>query len=94
MNQYYSSIRPEIIKMIPSGCNTILDVGCGTGALGKYLKDNGVTEISGIEISPEAASEATKVLDSVIEGDIENMVLPLKQNILIVLCALTSWSIL
>jgi len=76
MNQYYSWIRPEIISMIPSGCKTILDVGCGTGALGKHLKNNGVNEIIGIEIFPEAAREAMKVLDCVIEGNIENLVLP------------------
>ena len=74
--EYYGLLRPEIVAMIPGGCGAVLDVGCGTGALGKYLKENGVTEVCGIELSHEASLEAERVLDRVVEGDVEHMGLP------------------
>lgn len=80
MNEYYGSLRPEIAAMIPDGCKTVLDIGCGTGALGKHIKANGVKEVWGVEISPYGASEARKVLDYVIEGDIEAIDLPFEKG--------------
>ena len=76
MNEYYGSLRPEIVAMIPDGCNTILDIGCGTGALGKYLKDKGIKEVWGVEMSSYGASEARKVLDYIVEGNVEEINLP------------------
>jgi SAM-dependent methyltransferase len=73
MTAYYSHIRPEIIAMIPQGCSSVLDIGCGTGALGKRLKENGVAEVCGVELSHTAALEAMRVLDRVIEGDVERV---------------------
>ncbi len=80
MNEYYGSLRPEIAAMIPDGCKTVLDIGCGTGALGKHIKENGVKEVWGVEISSYGANEARKVLDTVIEGDIEAIQLPVKEG--------------
>lgn len=81
MNEcYYGRSRPEVIAMIPAGGSAVLDVGCGTGVLGKHLKDAGVKEVWGIEKSSYAADEAKKVLDNVIEGDVENMEFPFKNN--------------
>lgn len=76
MTDYYSHTRPEIIVMIPEGCSSVLDIGCGTGALGRHFKEKGVSEFCGVELSHTAASEARRVLDRVIEGDIERIELP------------------
>jgi hypothetical protein len=46
-NEYFSLLRPEIIAMLPQNCSAVLDVGCGTGALGRYLKETGVKEVCG-----------------------------------------------
>lgn len=76
MNAYYSLVRPEIIAMIPQECFSVLDIGCGTGALGRHLKGKGVAEVCGIELSHTATLEAMQVLDRVIEGDVERIELP------------------
>jgi 2-polyprenyl-3-methyl-5-hydroxy-6-metoxy-1,4-benzoquinol methylase len=76
MKEYYSLLRPEIIAMIPQKCSSVLDIGCGTGALGKHLKEKWVAEVCGIELSHTAALEAMRVLDRVIEGDVERIKFP------------------
>lgn len=79
-DEYYGRERPEVAAMIPGESAVILDVGCGTGLLGKSLKDRGAPEVWGIELSSDAANEARKVLDHVIEGNIELIDLPLKKG--------------
>lgn len=76
---YYGLLRPEIVEMIPTGCKAVLDVGCGTGALGAYLKTKGVLTAYGIELSHDAACNARKNLDVVIEGNIESADFPFPQ---------------
>jgi SAM-dependent methyltransferase len=73
---YFGDLRPEIVAMIPDNCNSVLDVGCGYGTLGRHLKEQGVPNVCGIEIFPEAAAEAAKVLDTVVQGNIETVSLP------------------
>lgn len=80
MKEYYSRLRPEIIAMVPRECVSILDIGCGTGELGKHLKGKGAGEVCGIESSHIAALEAMQVLDSVIEGDVESIDLPFEEG--------------
>ena len=38
----------------------VLDYGCGTGRIGRWLKDRGADSVSGIDISPEMAKLAGK----------------------------------
>jgi 2-polyprenyl-3-methyl-5-hydroxy-6-metoxy-1,4-benzoquinol methylase len=73
---YYGDLRSEIVAMIPGNCTSVLDVGCGYGVLGKYLKAQGVANVCGIEVVPAAAAEAEKVLDTVVSGNVETMDLP------------------
>jgi 2-polyprenyl-3-methyl-5-hydroxy-6-metoxy-1,4-benzoquinol methylase len=77
MNDYYSrGLRDEIVDMIPPGCKAVLDVGCGNGVLGEYLKKNGVERVCGIEIVEKAAKNALSILDEVLTGNIESLDLP------------------
>jgi 2-polyprenyl-3-methyl-5-hydroxy-6-metoxy-1,4-benzoquinol methylase len=73
---YYAHLRPEVITAIPQGCATVLDVGCGKGTLGRWLKENGVQAAWGVELSPAAGEEAKRWLDSVVVGDVERAELP------------------
>ncbi|GFO54218.1 SAM-dependent methyltransferase [Geomonas sp. Red276] len=77
-DDYYGLLRPEILEMIPAGCRSVLDVGCGSGALGAHLKQTGVQEVCGIEIFHDAATQARTVLDEVVEGNIEQVELPFR----------------
>lgn len=62
---YYSQKRPEIIDLIPTGLEKILDIGCGDGSFGSQLSG----EIWGIEINNTVANEASKKLHKIIVGD-------------------------
>ena len=73
---YYAHLRAEVIEAIPEGCRTILDVGCGKGTLGRWLKENGVKAVWGVELFAPAAEEAKRWLDEVTVGNIEQTPLP------------------
>ena len=52
---YFSSIRDDLIQLIPSSASgyNVLEIGCGTGATLKKLKDIGIaTSTTGIELNP------------------------------------------
>jgi 2-polyprenyl-3-methyl-5-hydroxy-6-metoxy-1,4-benzoquinol methylase len=73
---YYAHLRAEVIEAIPEGGATVLDVGCGKGMLGRWLKENGVQTVWGIELSPVAGEEARRWLDGVVVGNVEQAELP------------------
>lgn len=76
---YYSHLRSDLLKLLPSQLTLekVLDVGCGVGVTGQYLKNQmQVKEIVGIELNAEAANQARAVLDQVIIGDIQQIELP------------------
>jgi O-antigen biosynthesis protein len=73
---YYAHLRPEVIAAIPENCATVLDVGCGKGTLGRWLKENRVQAVRGIELSPAAGEEAKRWLDGVVVGNVEHAELP------------------
>lgn len=49
----------------------VLEVGCHTGSMSKYLKENGC-KITGVEIDAEAALQAKNICHSLIVGSIED----------------------
>lgn len=67
---YYVQPRPEVAALVPTHCYRVLDVGCGTGQLGRQLKERG-HHVTGIELVPEAAAEARRWLDRVETADVE-----------------------
>jgi 2-polyprenyl-3-methyl-5-hydroxy-6-metoxy-1,4-benzoquinol methylase len=64
--------RNDFLQLIPPSTKTLLDVGCGAGGLSSRLKGKGI-KIVGLEKIEELCSIARKKLDTVIEGDIENI---------------------
>jgi 2-polyprenyl-3-methyl-5-hydroxy-6-metoxy-1,4-benzoquinol methylase len=74
--EYYQRARPEIQRLVPSHARVVLDVGCGAGVLGATLKRRGTVEVVGVEVDPDAAAAAERVLDRVHVGDIELLELP------------------
>lgn len=72
MNEYYRA-RPEILALVPSDAQVIVDVGCGTGLLGQALKANDPSRVVyGIEPVAAAAEQARTVLDDVLAGTAED----------------------
>ena len=67
--------------MVKEGARTILDVGCGAGALAVDLKNKLNAEVFwGIEYNPEAAGIAQERLDNVISGKVEDAISELPDN--------------
>jgi len=72
--EYYSSVRQDILRFIPDGVTSMLEVGTGTGATSSYIKKNwNIARCVGIELFPDAAAIARQNLDLVIEGNLEEM---------------------
>lgn len=68
---YYRHRRENISAFLDKGGHRLLDVGCGAGQFGAYLKQHGyAAEVVGIEKDPKAAEEATAHLDQVFRVDL------------------------
>lgn len=67
---YHNLPRREILALIPHHSRRVLDLGCGTGALGKALKERQTCHVTGIEINKEAGEIAEKNLDSYIHDNL------------------------
>jgi SAM-dependent methyltransferase len=70
---YYAGTRSEMLRFIPEGIDTVLEVGCAAGGFGSLLKKRGVAEVWGVEIVESAARLAQEVLDRVLVGDVANL---------------------
>ena len=79
-DKYYDNTRPDVQQMINPGSRTILDVGCGSGALAAELKNKLNAEVWGIEYNDEAAGIANEKLDNVISGKAEDAISELPDN--------------
>lgn len=77
---YFEGSRPEIAKLVPKHCNSILDVGCGFGGLGRELRSRGFSDLYGIEINPDATSKLQGIYSQYWIGDIEKLALPLPEG--------------
>lgn len=72
---YYSKLRLDALShSVSRGPHHILDVGCGEGVNGEYLKTEGFAKrVVGIEFVETAASVAARRLDAVICSDLNRM---------------------
>lgn len=72
-SKYYSRVRnwPSLFD-IKTGAK-ILDIGCGRGVLGGYLRDKYAAKVTGIDIISENITVASHILHQAILGDIETM---------------------
>ncbi len=67
-----SNLRSMIRKHFPADrMASILDLGCGHGALVYFLRQSGYTNVVGVDISPEQTAEAARLgIEGVCEGDL------------------------
>ena len=85
--QYYNFEKIRIQGFFSEGPNVVLDLGCGSGQLGKRLIElNRAAEVVGVEIFEAAAINASKYYSKVIAGDIENIELPYREYFDYVVC--------
>lgn len=75
-DRYYEQANPDLLMRIPVTAKAVLEVGCGTGALGQaYKQINPAVTYIGVELMAGPAAEAKEVLNYVIEGDISRQAL-------------------
>jgi lipopolysaccharide transport system ATP-binding protein len=77
---YFCQERPELADRVPAEARAVLDVGCGTGALGRRLKQTRTVRVVGIERDTAAAAAARAELDDVIECDLDRALPPLASD--------------
>lgn len=58
----------QMAGMIGSG-KKVLEIGCATGYVGKYLKEKRQCRVSGVELNPDAAAMARQHYEKVVIGD-------------------------
>lgn len=76
-NQHADLPNPDLLARIPPHIEALLDIGCGTGALGAaYRQINGRAHLFGVESDPKAALIARDHLDDVAVADVETYALP------------------
>jgi len=69
---YFSHPRTELLDLIPLSSRRILDIGCGSGVLGKSIKERQPCVYIGIELNKNASDDARKHLDFVYHADVED----------------------
>jgi 2-polyprenyl-3-methyl-5-hydroxy-6-metoxy-1,4-benzoquinol methylase len=75
---YYNFPRPEMYKFLPASYRTLLDVGCGRGAFGAFIRKQTKCEVWGVEPDAECLPQAQTNLDKVLHGCfVPGMELPL-----------------
>lgn len=72
VHNYHDLLRPEILSRVPITARRILDVGCGTGRLGKAIKERQECVVNGVEVDEGALLEAAKNLDNVYAANLDN----------------------
>lgn len=85
---YFENVRHDVLKFLPEFSDTVMEVGCGTGETLAYLKAAGRCRWAiGVEFFHDAAEKAKDRLDLVIEGNIENLSLPVESGTIdVILC--------
>lgn len=67
---YYAHRRPEVVQLVPSTVRLVVDVGCGSGALGAAIKRAvPQAEVRGVELVPAQAAKAKALLDDAVAAD-------------------------
>lgn len=80
-DNYFKLLRNDISKYVQIGCGKVLDIGCGDGTLGEFLKkERNVDFVAGIELIEGYAKIAEKKLDKVFHGNAETDYFDLQEN--------------
>lgn len=69
---YHNIVRRDILDKIPPHARKVLDLGCGSGALGAALKKRQECIVHGLEMNPAAHARAEKIYDICLKGNLDN----------------------
>ena len=72
-NQYHNWCRSDLVEMFRHPPRLVLDIGCGAGATGEYIKKRyPAARVVGIEVNAGAARVAATRIDQVLQGKFED----------------------
>ena len=69
-----AQVREDLLLYIPLDARSLLELGCGEGALGALVKERQKCRVVGIEIDSAAAAVARKRIDDVYTGDVRHII--------------------
>jgi SAM-dependent methyltransferase len=67
---YYGELRSDVLPHLPDEVQDLLEIGCGRGFTGRFLREKLGCRVTGVELNPIIAREAERNLDRVIVGDV------------------------
>ena len=79
----------EALRDVPwQAIDRAVDLGCGTGRIGAWLRANGVSSVDGVDLTPEmlAVAERRGVYDRLIEADLSSSGLGSEEYDLVMTC--------
>lgn len=68
----YEAVNQAVFSCIPLNTKSLLDIGCGSGALGREIKQRLNCEVVGITYSQAEADIASQYLDKVLVRDLND----------------------
>src|SRR4051812_78522 len=69
-NRSYTGLRNDLLALIPAGPQRVLDLGCATGEMGRYLSDTFGAKVWGVEYDGAMAEVARPKLQDVWQADL------------------------
>ena len=83
---YYRNERADVVGGLPRPIGRALDVGCGAGRVAAGLREAEATEVVGVEVDPDAAASARRVVDALLEMPVEQAIDELEGEFDTILC--------
>jgi 2-polyprenyl-3-methyl-5-hydroxy-6-metoxy-1,4-benzoquinol methylase len=71
-NPSYVGPRKDILRLVPRGVKSVLDVGCSVGTLGQAIRERDGAEVTGIELDASMGQQARACLNTVHIGSVED----------------------
>lgn len=68
----YEAVNEPVLSRVPEEARRVLDLGCGSGALGRELKARRKREVVGVTHSTEEAKRASLYLDETLARDLND----------------------
>ena len=84
---YYEHPRVDFLTWVAPRGRRALDLGCGAGAFGRTLRNEGFSYLAGVEIVPEAAARARETYDLILEMPIVDALPRISGTFDLIICA-------
>jgi 2-polyprenyl-3-methyl-5-hydroxy-6-metoxy-1,4-benzoquinol methylase len=84
---YFEGTRSDLLDWLGGRCNRVLEIGCGRGGNADWFRQHGATWIAGIDLDRRSAEQAATRFDSVLVGDVSDLLDELDDRFDLIVCA-------